>query len=141
MVGPSHIKTLFQSIPPYWAPMKKQLIERVGDVEGDPALNEAISPLYHVDKIRAPLLIGQGANDPRVKQAEADQIYDAMVAKNIPVEYFIYEDEGHGFARPPNRLDFNSRVEHFLAKHLGGRTEPPLVVENTSVKIVHEQRA
>ncbi len=78
VVGPSHISTLFQSIPSYWAPMKKQLVHRVGDVENDQELNERISPFYHADKIKAPLLIGQGANDPRVKQAEADQIFNAM---------------------------------------------------------------
>lgn len=78
IVGPSHVSTLFQSIPSYWAPMKKQLVHRVGDVENDQELNERISPYYHADKIKVPLLIGQGANDPRVKQAEADQIYNAM---------------------------------------------------------------
>lgn len=72
------MSTLFQSIPSYWAPMKKQLVHRVGDVENDQELNERISPYYHADKIKVPLLIGQGANDPRVKQAEADQIYNAM---------------------------------------------------------------
>ena len=77
-MGPSHISTLFESIPPYWAPMKKQLVHRVGDVENDQELNRRISPFYHADKIKVPLLIGQGANDPRVKQAEADQIFNAM---------------------------------------------------------------
>ena len=77
-MGPSHISTLFQSIPSYWAPMKQQLVQRVGDVENDQELNERISPFYHADKIKVPLLIGQGANDPRVKQAEADQIFNAM---------------------------------------------------------------
>lgn len=81
IVGPSHVSTLFKSIPSYWAPMKKQLVHRVGDVENDQAFNEKISPFYHADKIKAPLLIGQGANDPRVKQAEADQIYNAMKVK------------------------------------------------------------
>ena len=76
-----------------------------------------------VDKIKAPLLIGQGANDPRVKQAEADQIAFSMAAKQIPVEYVLYPDEGHGFARPANRIDFNGRAEGFLAEHLGGRAE------------------
>ena len=87
------------------------------------AFNEKISPLFHVDNIVAPLLIGQGANDPRVKQAEADQIAFSMAAKEIPVEYVLYPDEGHGFARPANRIDFNGRTEAFLAEHLGGRAE------------------
>ena len=85
--------------------------------------NKKISPLYHIDQITAPLLIGQGANDPRVKQAEADQIAFAMKKKGIPVEYVLYPDEGHGFARPNNRIDFNGRAEKFLAVHLGGRAE------------------
>lgn len=138
VVGPSHISTLFQSIPSYWAPMKKQLVHRVGDVENDQELNERISPFYHADKIKVPLLIGQGANDPRVKQAEADQIFNAMREKGIPAEYYLYKDEGHGFARPPNKFDFYSRVEQFLAKHLGGRAEPLLKVENSSVVVMHE---
>mmetsp|Transcript_63179 Transcript_63179/g.147163 ORF Transcript_63179/g.147163 Transcript_63179/m.147163 type:complete len:380 (+) Transcript_63179:110-1249(+) len=123
IVGPSNIKTLMDSIPPYWAPMRKDLTMKIGDVDNDPQFNEKISPLFHVDQIKSPLLIGQGANDPRVKQAESDQIVKAMVDKGIPVEYVLYPDEGHGFARPPNRIDFNGRAELFLEKHLGGRSE------------------
>ncbi|KAK9817826.1 hypothetical protein WJX72_002773 [[Myrmecia] bisecta] len=123
IVGPSHVKTLFQSIPAYWAPMKQMLVIRVGDVEADDEVNRRISPLYHIDNIKVPLIIAQGANDPRVKKAEADQIFEAMKAKDLPVEYYLYTDEGHGFARPPNRLDFTSRVDQFLAKHLGGRCQ------------------
>lgn len=124
IVGPSNVKTLLDSIPPYWLPIRNDMIRKIGDVDGDPKFNEKISPLFHCDEIKVPLLIGQGANDPRVKQAEADQIVEAMVRKKIPVEYVLYPDEGHGFARPPNRIDFNGRVEEFLAKHLGGRKEP-----------------
>lgn len=136
VVGPSHVLTLFQSIPPYWAPIKKQLIDRVGDVENDDEINRKISPLYHVDKITKPLVIGQGANDPRVKQAEADQIFSAMRAKNLEVKYYLYSDEGHGFARPSNRLDFYSRTEQFLAEHLGGRAEPLLSVPDSSIEVI-----
>jgi len=82
------------------------------------------SPLTHVERIRRPLLIGQGANDPRVKQAESDQIVAAMQARQIPVTYVLYPDEGHGFARPENWLSFNAIVEAFLAEFLGGRFEP-----------------
>ena len=82
------------------------------------------SPLTHVDKIKRPLLIGQGANDPRVKQAESDQIVAAMKAKNIPVTYVLFPDEGHGFARPENNIAFNAVTENFLAECLGGRAEP-----------------
>ena len=82
------------------------------------------SPLTHVDAIKKPLLIGQGANDPRVKQAEADQIVKAMKEKNIPVTYVLYPDEGHGFQRPANRTSFNAVAEAFLSQCLGGRYEP-----------------
>ena len=98
IVGPSNIKTLLESIPPYWAPMKKMFELRVGDATNDEALNRKISPLFHVDNIKVPLLIAQGANDPRVNIREADQIVEAMRKKNLPVEYVVYTDEGHGFA-------------------------------------------
>jgi len=99
---------------------------RVGDhrTEDGKKLLESRSPLNFVDKINKPLLIGQGANDPRVKQTEADQIVEAMQAKNIPVTYVLFPDEGHGFARPENRLAFNAVTDIFLATHLGGRFEP-----------------
>ena len=124
IVGPSNIKTLLDSIPPYWGPLRNDMLRKIGDVDADEDFNKAISPLFHVDKISAPLLIGQGANDPRVKQAEADQIAFAMADKGIPVEYVLYPDEGHGWARPENRIDFNGRAELFLAEHLGGHAEP-----------------
>jgi len=132
IVGPSNIKTLLDSIPPYWAPLRNDMLLKIGDVDSDEAFNKAISPLYHIDKIKSPLLIGQGANDPRVKQAEADQIAFAMADKGIPVEYVLYPDEGHGWARPVNRIDFNGRTEVFLAKHLGGRAEPFLKPEGST---------
>jgi dipeptidyl aminopeptidase/acylaminoacyl peptidase len=124
IVGPSHIKTLLQSIPPYWAPMKKMFQLRVGDVEKDDVFDQKISPLFHVDAIRAPLLIGQGKNDPRVNIRESDQIVEAVRARKLPVKYIVYSDEGHGFARPENNLDFTGYVDEFLAKYLGGRFEP-----------------
>lgn len=108
------------------------MLLKIGDVDSDEEFNKKISPLFHVDKIKAPLLIGQGANDPRVKQAEADQIAFSMQEKGIPVEYVLYPDEGHGFARPENRIDFNGRVELFLAKHLGGRAEDFVEVEGAT---------
>jgi dipeptidyl aminopeptidase/acylaminoacyl peptidase len=123
IVGPSNVKTLLDSIPSYWGPLRNQMLLKIGDVDNDAEFNKKISPLFHVDNIRAPLLIGQGANDPRVKQAEADQIAFSMHGKGIPVEYILYPDEGHGFARPDNRIDFNARAELFLQKHLGGRAE------------------
>ncbi|WIA36748.1 hypothetical protein OEZ86_008017 [Tetradesmus obliquus] len=141
IVGPSHVATLLGTIPAYWAPMKRMLVDRIGDAEGDDGLNRRISPLYHAAAMRAPLIIAQGANDPRVKRAESDQIYNALKGKGLEVQYFLYEDEGHGFARPPNRLDFCSRVDHFLAKHLGGRAEPPLNMQDTSVVALHELKS
>jgi dipeptidyl aminopeptidase/acylaminoacyl peptidase len=125
IVGPSNLITLIESVPPYWKPLLSIFTTRVGDTateEGRALLTER-SPLTHADKITKPLLIGQGANDPRVKQRESDQIVEAMQAKNIPVTYVVYPDEGHGFARPENRLSFNAVAEAFLAEHLGGKVE------------------
>lgn len=125
IVGPSNLRTLLETIPPYWKPMMDLWAGRVGDPrteEGRAFLDER-SPLSFVDRISKPLLIGQGANDPRVKQSESDQIVKAMQEKNIPVTYVLYPDEGHGFARPENRLSFNAVAEIFLAQHLGGRSE------------------
>jgi dipeptidyl aminopeptidase/acylaminoacyl peptidase len=108
---------------------------RVGDVEKDEALNQKISPLFHADKVKAPLIIAQGANDPRVNIKESDQMVEAMRAKGLPVTYVVYTDEGHGFARPNNRLDFYGRVDEFLAKHLGGRTEPWQEIKGSSASV------
>ncbi|HVU86129.1 MAG TPA: S9 family peptidase [Pirellulales bacterium] len=126
LVGPSNIITLLQSIPPYWQPQIQLFKDRVGDFTTDAgkAMLTDRSPLSHVANIKRPLLIGQGANDPRVKQAEADQVVSAMEAKKIPVTYVLYPDEGHGFARPENRMSFYAVSEAFLAVHLGGRYEP-----------------
>ena len=126
IVGPSNLITLLESIPPYWAPLLEQFAQRVGDPrteEGKTLLRER-SPLTHVDKIQRPLLIGQGANDPRVKQAESDQIVKAMQEKGIPVTYVLYPDEGHGFNRPENRTSFYAVAETFLAQCLNGPYEP-----------------
>ena len=121
IVGPSNLVTLLQSIPPYWAPIKATFTKRMGS---DEEFLKSRSPLFRASQIKKPLLIGQGANDPRVKQAESDQIVEALRKANIPVEYIVYTDEGHGFARPENRLHFYAKAEEFLAKHLGGRFEP-----------------
>ena len=126
IVGPSNLETLLATIPPYWAPLVKLFHERMGD-PGTPeglALLKAASPLYKADRIKKPLLIAQGANDPRVKQAESDQIVGAMKAAGIPVTYVLYPDEGHGFARPENNIAFYALAENFLASCLGGRAEP-----------------
>jgi dipeptidyl aminopeptidase/acylaminoacyl peptidase len=124
IVGPSNIITLLQSIPPYWEPIKAQMYHRIGNMETEAEFLKSRSPLFLIDRIQKPLLIGQGANDPRVKQAESDQIVAAMRQSGKPVEYVLYPDEGHGFARPENRLHFYAIAEEFLAKYLGGRCEP-----------------
>ena len=126
IVGPSNLNTLLSTVPPYWASFFEQLAKRMGDPRTDAGkkwLTER-SPLTRADQIKKPLLIGQGANDPRVKQAESDQIVKAMQAKNIPVTYVLFPDEGHGFARPENNKAFNAVTEGFLAQCLGGRAEP-----------------
>jgi dipeptidyl aminopeptidase/acylaminoacyl peptidase len=126
IVGPSSLLTLIKSIPPYWESFRQQLIERVGDIDTEEGQQElkSRSPLYRADKIERPLLIGQGKNDPRVKQQEAEQMVRAMKKNGIPVTYVLFPDEGHGFARPENRLAFYAVAERFLAAHLGGRAEP-----------------
>ncbi len=126
IVGPSSLLTLLESVPPYWKPMLDMFTTRIGDhrtEDGKKFLVER-SPITYVDKIKRPLLIGQGANDPRVKQAESDRIVKAMEEKKIPVAYVLFPDEGHGFARPENNKAFNAVTEAFLAEHLGGRYQP-----------------
>lgn len=137
IVGPSNLNTLLETVPPYWASFFEQLARRMGDPrteEGRAWLTER-SPLTHVDNISKPLLIGQGANDPRVKQAESDQIVDAMTEKSIPVTYVLFPDEGHGFARPENDLAFNAVAEGFLGQCLGGRAQPIGDLTGSSIQV------
>jgi dipeptidyl aminopeptidase/acylaminoacyl peptidase len=115
IVGPSNIVTLMKTIPPYWAPIRSMFQKRVGNLETEEGFLKSRSPLFKADQIKSPLLIAQGANDPRVKQAESDQIVAAMRKNGKPVEYIVFPDEGHGFARPENRLKFNAATEAFLA--------------------------
>ena len=140
IVGPSNLNTLLDSVPEYWRPMIEMLYTRVGNPtteEGARLLTER-SPLTHAERIGRPLLIAQGANDPRVKQAESDQIVQALQAKEIPVTYVLFPDEGHGFARPENNLAFMAVAEVFLARHLGNeRCEPvPASFDGSSVQIL-----
>ena len=123
IVGPSNLKTLLETIPPYWAPMIAQLYRRVGNPETDAEFLWSRSPLSRARDIRIPLLIAQGANDPRVKQAESEQIVAALTEAGIDHEYMLFPDEGHGFAKPENRIKFYTTAERFLAKYLGGRYE------------------
>jgi dipeptidyl aminopeptidase/acylaminoacyl peptidase len=126
IVGPSNLVTLLESIPPYWASFIETFAQRVGDhrtEEGRQFLRSR-SPLYKADEITRPLLIGQGANDPRVKRAESDQIVTTMQQNGLPVTYVLYPDEGHGFGRPENRESFYAIMEAFLSSCLGGRAQP-----------------
>jgi len=123
IVGPSNLKTLIESIPPYWAPEIEVFHQRVGNPETEEEFLWSRSPLSRVRDIKIPLLIAQGANDPRVKQAEAEQIVSALKEAGIEHEYLLFPDEGHGFAKPENRLRFYAAAERFLARYLGGRVE------------------
>src|ERR1700722_3849491 len=121
IVGPSNLNTLLKTIPPYWSTIVATFRKRMGDSE---EILSQQSPLFKADQIKVPLLIGQGANDPRVNKAESDQIVAAMRKNDKPVQYYVFPDEGHGFARPTNNMAFNAATEEFLAKYLGGRFEP-----------------
>ena len=123
IVGPSHVATLLETIPPYWKPMISMFETRVGSLDEREYL-DSISPLTHVDRIERPLHIAQGATDPRVTISESDQIVEAMESRDLPVTYVVFPDEGHGMRRPENNMAFNAITEEFLAKHLGGRVEP-----------------
>jgi len=123
IVGPSNLATLIRSIPPYWSTFLANFHKRVGNPDTEEEFLKSRSPLFKVDRIKIPMLIAQGANDPRVKQAESEQIVEAMKNKGIRYEYMLFPDEGHGFAKPENRLKFYAAAEKFLAKHLGGRFE------------------
>jgi dipeptidyl aminopeptidase/acylaminoacyl peptidase len=123
IVGPSNLITLLRSVPPYWSALLVSLYRRVGNPDTDEEFLNSRSPLFKVDQIKIPMLIAQGANDPRVKQAESEQIVEAMKKRGIDYEYMLFPDEGHGFAKPENRLKFYAAAEKFLAKHLGGRFE------------------
>lgn len=139
LVGPSNLVTLLESVPPYWQPMVNMMRKRIGDEttpEGRAFLTSR-SPLSRADQIRRPLLIAQGANDPRVKQAESDQIVRAMQERGIAVTYVLYPDEGHGFAREVNTLSFVALSEAFLAAHLGGAYEPfGEDLRNSTVRVI-----
>jgi dipeptidyl aminopeptidase/acylaminoacyl peptidase len=142
IVGPSNLETLAASIPPYWEAAKAQLFRMIGnaDTPEGRALMKKRSPVHRAALIRKPLLIGQGANDPRVKQAESDQMVAAMKANGVPVTYVLFPDEGHGFQRPVNNIRFNAITEQFLSKFLGGRSEAlvPGEVEGNTALIVED---
>ncbi len=118
-VGVSSIFTMMESIPPYWELYRSMQYEMIGDPVKDKDLLESVSPLLHVDKIKAPLFVAQGANDPRVKKSESDQMVEALKARGIDVPYMVKENEGHGFYNEENQFDFYREMEKFLKKHIG----------------------
>ncbi len=124
LVGPSNLVTLIRSVPEYWKPQIALFHTKVGNPDTEPDFLWSRSPLSRVHDIAIPILVAQGKNDPRVKEAEAQQIVDALAAKGLPHQYLLFEDEGHGLARPENREVFFGAAEAFLAEHLGGRCEP-----------------
>ena len=117
-VGVSNLFTFMKSIPPYWKPYLETLYEMVGHPEKDKQLMEASSPVFHVDKIKAPLFIAQGRQDPRVNVNESDQMVEALKKRGIEVPYMVKDNEGHGFQNEENRFEFYEAMEKFLAKHL-----------------------
>ncbi|MCK4917364.1 MAG: S9 family peptidase [Candidatus Omnitrophica bacterium] len=123
IVGPSNLITFIDTIPPYWSTFRSIMYKKVGNPETEEEFLKLRSPLFKVQNIKIPMLIAQGANDPRVNQDESEQIVAEMKRRNIEHEYLLFPDEGHGFAKPENRLKFFEAAEKFLAKHLGGRSE------------------
>ncbi|HEY5912453.1 MAG TPA: prolyl oligopeptidase family serine peptidase, partial [Verrucomicrobiae bacterium] len=123
-MGPSNLITLLQSTPPYWTPMLGEFKKRIGDWEKEADALKARSPLFKADRIKAPLFIVQGANDPKVNQAEAEQMVQAIRKNGGRVQYLLFPDEGHGVTSPENSMKCFAAKEAFLAVHLGGRFEP-----------------
>jgi len=123
VAGPSDLRSFITSVPATWRPMLAMLKRRIGDPDADRDLLLARSPLSAVDRIRIPVLVAQGANDPRVRREESEQVVAAMRRNGVPHEYLLFPDEGHGFVHPANRLTFYAAAERFLAEHLGGRCE------------------
>ena len=133
--GPADEATGIRTFPKYWSNIVARWRRREGDVDHDEAWNQKISPLYHVDAIRAPLLIGQGENDPRVTMVNTEALVAALRKAKREVAYVVYPDEGHGLARPENQRDFYGRIEEFLAKHLGGRAEPWKKIDGSTAEL------
>jgi dipeptidyl aminopeptidase/acylaminoacyl peptidase len=122
-VGVSNLFTFMKTIPPYWKPMMDMMHEMIGDPVKDSVLMREASPVFHVDKIKTPLFVAQGANDPRVKKAESDQMVEALKKRGIVVEYMVKANEGHGFYNEENQFDFYRAMEKFLASHLALKEE------------------
>lgn len=117
-VGISNIFTLLETIPPYWETQRNMFYKRVGHPEEDKELLEAVSPVFHADKIKTPLFVAQGANDPRVNKQESDQIVEALRARGVEVEYMVKDNEGHGFTNEEKRIEFYNAMVEFFDEHL-----------------------
>jgi dipeptidyl aminopeptidase/acylaminoacyl peptidase len=139
LCGPSNLVTFLEAVPPYWAPMINLFTTRIGDhrtEEGRRLLLER-SPLQHANRIKRPLLVAHGANDPRVKEAEARRMVEALRESGVPVLYLLYSDEGHGIVRPENQRSFFAITGHFLSRFLGGCSEPlGEVLQHSSVQVI-----
>ena len=136
-VGVSNLFTFLQTLPPYWEPFRNVFYEMIGHPDKDKARLAASSPALHADRIKAPLLIAQGANDPRVKKSESDQMVEAMRARGVYVEYMVCNNEGHGFLSEENRFSFYEALEHFLAEHIGSASGQALVEDGVNSKMPH----
>ncbi len=123
-MGPSNLNTFMLTIPPYWKPFEEVMFRRIGNPHTEQDFLESRSPIFKVDRIKTPMLLSYGVNDPRVNIAEGEQIVAELKEKGIEYEYLVYENEGHGFMQEYNRIHFLANVEKFLAEHLGGRFEP-----------------
>ena len=135
IVGITELRTAIEAFPPYWVAARERWKRRIGPVLTDDALNRRLSPLYEVDRIQVPMIAGAGANDVRARVEHIDRFVAALRAAKRDVTYIVYPDEGHGFARAENNLDFYGRVEEFLSRCAGGRAEPMQKVEGTSAEV------
>lgn len=135
LVGVTEIRTALDAFPPYWVAARVRWSRRIGPVMTDDAFNRSISPLYEVDRIKVPMLAAAGANDPRARLEHIERFVKAMRDAKRDVTFVVYPDEGHGFARPENNMDFYGRVEQFLARCAGGRAEPFSKVEGSTVEL------
>ncbi|HKR60314.1 MAG TPA: prolyl oligopeptidase family serine peptidase, partial [Pyrinomonadaceae bacterium] len=131
IVAPSNLITLLETIPPYWEAGRATFYKRMGDPNSTEGRAQLVrqSPLTHADKIKTPLLVVQGANDPRVNKRESDQIVIALRDRGYPVQYLVAPDEGHGFARPVNNMAMLALSEKFMAQYLGGRYQESMTPE------------
>jgi dipeptidyl aminopeptidase/acylaminoacyl peptidase len=133
-VGVSNLFTFMNTVPPYWEAWRKQMYEMVGDPVKDSLAMHESSPVFHMDKVKCPLFIAQGANDPRVNKAESDQVVEALKARGITVEYMVKDNEGHGFSNEENRFDFYGAMEKFLDQHIGSGYKPATAAADSTAR-------